>query len=59
MEQTRKRRAEEDPTVAILPPKKRGRPTLLDKKVQAHVRKVREGGGDISNRVVVAAARGW
>jgi len=43
VEQTRKRRAEEDPTVATLPPKKRGRPTLLgadlDKKVQLHKRR--------------------
>ena len=53
MEQTRKRRAEEDPRGATLPPKKRGRPTLLgadlDKKVQVYIRKVREGGGAISN----------
>ena len=53
MEQTRKRRAEEDPRGVTLPPKKRGRPTLLgadlDKKVQVYIRKVREGGGAISN----------
>jgi len=62
VEQTRKRRAEEVQTVATLPPKKRGKPTLLganlDKKVQAYIRKVREGGSAISNRVVLAAARG-
>lgn len=53
MEQTRKRRAEEVQKVATLPPKKRGEPTLLgadlDKKVQAYIRRVREG-------VVLAAA---
>ena len=30
----------------------------MDKKVQAYIRKVREGGCVISRRVVVAAARG-
>ena len=42
VEQTRKRRAKEDPTVVTLPPKKKGRPNLLgadlDKKVQAYIR---------------------
>ena len=46
MEQTRKRRAEKDSTVATLP-KMRGRPTLLginlDRKVQVYLRKIREG----------------
>ena len=42
--------------------KKRGRPLLLggvtDAKVQAYIRKVCEGGGTISSRVVIAAPRG-
>ena len=42
--------------------KKHGRPLLLgsttDARVQAYIRKVREGGGTISIRVVMAAARG-
>ena len=53
MEQMRKRRAEQDPTVAMLPSKKRSRPSLLganlDKKVQVSIRKVREGQGWIQN----------
>ena len=53
MEQMRKRRAEQDPTVAMLPSKKRSRPTLLgadlDKKVQVFIRKVRDGQGWIQN----------
>ena len=57
MEQTRKRRAEKDSTVATLP-KMRGRPTLLginlDRKVQVYLRKIREG----VNRVSVTAATG-
>ena len=59
VEQTRKRRAKR---IHQLPSKKRGRPTLLwadlDKKVQVYIRKVRKGGGTVSNRVVIAAARG-
>lgn len=48
--------------IAMLPPKKRGRRVLLgeelDMKVQMYLKKVREGGGVISARIVVAAARG-
>lgn len=46
----------------ILPEKKRGRPVLLgevlDTKLQVYIKTVREGGGVISARIVMAAARG-
>ena len=58
VEQTRKRRAEKDSTVATLP-KMRGRLTLLganlDRKVQVYLRKIREV---VVNKVFVAAATG-
>ena len=61
-EQSRKRRAENDTAVASLPTKKQGRPLLLGgdlySKVQAYAKKIREGGGSVSARVVQAAARG-
>ena len=42
--------------------KKRGRPVLLgevlDTKVQQYLRRVRDGGGVVSARIVMAAARG-
>ena len=48
--------------INALPTAKRGRPLLLgvnmDKKVQLYLKKLREGGGAVSARVVVAAARG-
>ena len=51
-----------DADVAVLPPKKRGRPVLLgedlDRKVQHYLKKVREGGGVVSARITMAAARG-
>ena len=53
---------EDDSDLTVLPPKKRGRPVLLgedlDTKVQLYLRKVREGGGVVSARIVMAAARG-
>ena len=46
----------------MLPSKKRGSRVLLgdelDKKVQMYLKKVREGGGIVSARIAVAAARG-
>ena len=46
----------------ILPEKKRGRSLLLgeclDLQVQKYLMKVREGGGVVSARIAVAAARG-
>ena len=45
-----------------LPPKQRGRLTLLgealDSMVQLYLQKVREGGGVVMARIVMAAARG-
>ena len=53
---------EEDEDIVALPRKKRGRPVLLgqelDSLVQMYLRKVREGGGAVSARIVMAAARG-
>ena len=47
---------------SVLRHKKRGRPVLLgqelDTKVQAYLKKVRSGGGAVSARIVMAAARG-
>ena len=58
----RKRKAEGDGDVALLPMKKRGRPLLLgdevDAKVQAYLRKVRQVGGAVTSRIAIAAARG-
>ena len=51
----------EDEELSTLPPKKRGRPTLLgdyDKQLELYLRKVRQQGGVITASVVVAAARG-
>ena len=57
-----KRAREERADLALLPPKKRGRPLLLgddlDLKVQMYLLKVREGGGVVSARIAMAAARG-
>ena len=57
-----KRAAEDDGDVTQLPPKKRGRPVLLgealDTKVQHYLHRVRQGGGVVSARIVMAAARG-
>lgn len=54
---------DDDDNVAMksLHPKKRGRPLLLgdlDEIVQLYLRKLRDTGGTISSRIVVAAARG-
>ena len=58
----RKRQDEEEGDIVTLPLKKRGRPLLLgqdlDTKVQSYIRKVRDGGGAVSARIVTAAARG-
>ena len=60
-ELARKRRAEEDPTIEVLPTAKRGRPLLLgsdiDKMVQKYLRKLREGGGAVSARIAISALR--
>ena len=58
----RRRRLDGSGEIECLRERKRGRPLLLggviDSKVEAYVKKVREGGGTISARVVMAAARG-
>ena len=51
----------EDEELSTLPPKKRGRPTLLgehEKQLELYLRKIRQQGGVITASVVVAAARG-
>ncbi len=52
----------ENGEVSALPEQKRGRHLLLgkqlDAKVQAYLRKLREGGGVVSARIAMAAARG-
>ena len=58
-----KRAASDDEgDLSVLPQKKRGRPVLLgkdlDSKVQAYLKKVRDGGGAVSARIAMAAARG-
>ena len=54
--------SDEDEEDITLPLKKRGRPLLLsqqlDTKVQSYLTKLREGGGAVSARIVMAAARG-
>lgn len=60
MKQKRKDDSEDD-ELSTLPPKKRGRPTLLgeyEKQLELYLRKVRQQGGVITASVVVAAARG-
>ena len=57
------KRAERDgEDVRVLPPKKRGRPLFLckdlDGKLQQYMLKVRDGGGIVSARIMIAAARG-
>ena len=60
MAESRKRPRDE--SVDHLPAKKRGRKLLLgsevDAKVQAYIRQVREGGGSVSSRIVIAGAKG-
>lgn len=62
MEVNRKRRRHEDEDVTSLPTKKRGRSLLLggdlDAKVQLYLKNVRAGGGVVSARIAMAAARG-
>lgn len=57
-----KKRSADDGDIVALPLKKRGRPLLLgedfDKLVRTYVAKIREGGGIVTARIVVAAARG-
>ena len=56
------RASQSDVELTVLPVLKRGRPLLLgdklDAKLQLYLKKIREGGGGISTRIVVAAARG-
>ena len=58
----KKAATDDDDTLKDLPLKKRGRPVLygeaLDSKVQTYLRKVREGGGVVTARIVIAAAKG-
>ena len=64
LEELRKRPRTDDggEPISALPVKKRGRKLLLgddlDQKVQIYLRKVREGGGAVSGRIVIAAAKG-
>ncbi len=63
LEEQRKRvRADDGEEIAVLPTKKRGRKVLLreelDLKVQTYLRKVMEGGGSVSARIAMAAAKG-
>ena len=59
---SRKRKADEEMSIERLPSKKRGRPLILgynfDTMVQEYLRKVREAGGAVSSRVVIATAKG-
>ena len=61
-ELTRKRKQQEEGDVISLPVKKRGRQLLLgddlDAKVRLYLKRVRGGGGVVSARIVIAAARG-
>ena len=56
------RTVEDSGDLSELPTKKRGRRFLLgddlDQKVQLYLKKVREGGGVVSARIAMAAARG-
>ena len=58
----KKRAADDSGDVRLLPVKKRGRQILLkeslDAKVQHYLMRVRQGGGVVSTRTVMAAARG-
>lgn len=57
-----KRAAEDEGDVKFLPPTNHGRPVLvgedLDRQIQQYLTKVRDGGGDFSARIAMAAARG-
>ena len=62
VEVNRKRKQHDDNDVSSLPVKKRGRSLLigedLDSKVQLYLKNVRNGGGVVSSRIAMAAARG-
>ena len=62
VEVQRRQREDDDVEVQELPSKKRGRSLLLgdvlDSKVQAYLKKIRETGGVVSARIVMAAAKG-
>ena len=62
LEKREKRRAEDDVDVTVLPWKKRGRPVLLgeelDEKMKMYLQKVRDGGGVVTGRIAIVAARG-
>ena len=64
LEELRKRPRSDDgeEAISVLPVKKQGRKLFLgddlDQKVQITLRKVREGGGAVSDRIVIAAAKG-
>ena len=64
LKRTREKRTAEDKhdNFHMLPLRKRGRPVLLGEdiewKVQLYVEKVKEGGGVVTGKIVVAAARG-
>ena len=57
-----KRRADDGGDITVLPLKKRGRPILLgqelDTNVQMYLKKVRDGGGIVTARIAMEAARG-
>ena len=63
LEELRKRpRSEDGEEITALPTKKCGRKLLLgedlDMKVQIYLRKIRQGGGAVSSRIALTAARG-
>ena len=62
IEVKRKRQHAGSGAIDDLPEKKRGRKLLLgehlDEKLQLYIRKTREGGGAVTTRIVMAAARG-
>ena len=62
LQRVREKRAAEDDGDVTLPMKKRGRPVLLgdvlDRKVQKYLVRVRNGGGVVSAKIAMAAARG-
>ena len=50
--------ADDDSDVSLLPVKKHGRPVLFGEVLDTKVQKFREGGGVVSVRITLAAARG-
>ena len=62
MDGVREKRAMDDKDLTLLPAKKRGRHLLLgteiDQRVQAYLKRVRDGGGVVTARIATAAARG-